>query len=330
MEEKEVEIADYLNTIWKKKWIIILGTVFSMIVAGAASLFMKSIYEIDVIIQPGKFYVESLDGRLEQYVVEEPRQIADKVNHKSYDAMIASELKLDRKILPKIQAEDISNTLLVRIWIRDDDVELSQKILRSLVEYLKVDIDKKITIEINKTDIAIEKAEIAKEKNIKEIEILEKKLVIIAQRKKDILNEMESTRNKIKELEKEQSTVLKRKDRSEVESLGMLLYSNEIQHSLRYYGELNEKLSEERIEEEDVKSRIQEEKTNISFQNNNISNLKEIKERIDYTKVIKDPTPSIDPVFPRKKLIVLIAGILGLMVFIPLAFFIYYIEKRKT
>jgi LPS O-antigen subunit length determinant protein (WzzB/FepE family) len=110
----------------------------------------------------------------------------------------------------------------------------------------------------------------------------------------------------------------------------MLLYSNEIQHSLRYYGELNEKLSEERIEEEDVKSRIQEEKTNISFQNNNISNLKEIKERIDYTKVIKHPTPSIDPVFPRKKLIVLIAGILGLMVFIPLAFFIYYIEKRKT
>lgn len=330
MEETEVEFADYLNTIWKKKWIIIIGTIFSMIVAGAISFLIKSIYEIDVIIQPGKFYVQSQDGKLEQYVVEEPRQIADKVNHKSYDAMIASELKLDKKKFPKILAEDINNTLLVRMWIRDHDVELSQKILHLLVGYLKEDIDKKIDIEINKTDIAIKNAEIAKEKHSKEIEIFKKKLVIIAQRKKDIAKEMESTMTKIKELEREQSAVFKRKNRSEVESLGMLLYSNQIQLSLRYYGELNEKLSRKRIEEEDVKSNIQEEETNISFQNSSILNLKERKGMIDYTKVIKDPTSSIDPIYPRKGLNVLIAGILGLMVFIPVAFFINYIEKRKT
>lgn len=330
MEEKEVYLSDYLNIIWKKKWIIIIGTILSMIVAGVVSFLIKPIYEIDVIVQPGKFFLKSQDGSFEEYVVEEPRQIADKVKYKSYDAIIAFELNIDRKKFPKIMAEDIKNTLLARMWIKDHDVELSQKILHSLVGYLKEDIDKKIDIEIHNVDVGIKSSEIAKEKSIKEIEILGKKLVIIAQRKKDIIKERESAKNKIEDLEREQSKVLKKEKRSEVESLGMLLYSNEIQQSLRYYDYLNEKLSEKRIEEEDMKSKIQEEKTNINFHNNNIENLKEIKGRIDYTKVIKEPTSSTYPISPKKKLNVLIAGILGLMVFIFVAFFINYIEKNKT
>jgi len=110
MEEKEVYLSDYLNTIWKKKWIIITGTILSMIVAGVVSFLIKPIYEIDVIVQPGKFFFKSQNGNFEEYVVEEPRQIADKVKHKSYDAIIASELNIDRKNFPKIMAEDIKNT----------------------------------------------------------------------------------------------------------------------------------------------------------------------------------------------------------------------------
>jgi len=130
-------------------------------------------------------------------------------------------------------------------------------------------------------------------------------------------------------LEKEQLKVLKKENRTEIESLGMLLYSNEIQQSLRYNDLLNEKLSNEKLKEGNVNSDLQVEYASINKIDNTIVNLKERKGRIDYTKIIKEPTSSIYPVSPRKKLNVLIAGILGLMIFTLLAFFLEYI-KRKT
>jgi capsular polysaccharide biosynthesis protein len=56
----------------------------------------------------------------------------------------------------------------------------------------------------------------------------------------------------------------------------------------------------------------------------------EKKGRIDYAQLIKDPTSSLYPISPKKKLNILIAGILGLMIFTILAFFLEYIEKQKN
>jgi len=60
MEEKEIELIDYLNVIWKRKWIIIIGTISCMIVAGTVSFILKPVYEIDTIIQPVNFFVENV------------------------------------------------------------------------------------------------------------------------------------------------------------------------------------------------------------------------------------------------------------------------------
>jgi len=62
---------------------------------------------------------------------------------------------------------------------------------------------------------------------------------------------------------------------------------------------------------------------------NEIGFLNERKGRIDYTQLIKEPTSSISPVSPKKKLNVLIAGILGLFIFTALAFFLDYLEKQR-
>jgi len=110
----------------------------------------------------------------------------------------------------------------------------------------------------------------------------------------------------------------------------MLLYSNEIQQSLQYYNELNELLSSKKIEEEDINLEIENKEEEIKQLENEIENLKERKGRIDYTQLIKEPTSSPSPVSPKKILIVLIAGILGLMIFTMLAFFLEYIEKQKA
>jgi len=75
-------------------------------------------------------------------------------------------------------------------------------------------------------------------------------------------------------------------------------------------------LSRKKIEEEDM--------------NFEIDNLNERKGRLDYAQLIKEPTSSLYPVSPKKKLNVLIASILGLMAFTMLAFFLESLEKHKA
>jgi uncharacterized protein involved in exopolysaccharide biosynthesis len=45
--------------------------------------------------------------------------------------------------------------------------------------------------------------------------------------------------------------------------------------------------------------------------------------------LVKEPTPSLYPVFPRKRVNVALAGVLGLFMFTLVAFFIEYISKEQ-
>lgn len=330
MEEKEVELIDYLIILWKRKWLIVIGALSCIIIALAVSFLLKPVYEIDTLIQPGKLFIEIQAGNFEEFVVESPQQIADKVIHKSYDRWIAAELNLDATKFPELRAENIKDTLLTRIWIRDTEVSQAKRVLEVLVSLIQEELDKKIDIEIANIDSSINASEIEKERRAQEIDILNKKLHIVDQRKKDITHEMASVKTKISELEKEQREVLKKESRSEIESLGLLLYSNEIQQSLQYYDLLNEKLSEERLKEEDINSDLQNERATINKIDNTIANLKERKGRIDKTKVVKEPTSSIYPVSPKKKSSALVACVIGLMIFTMLAFILEYVERKRS
>jgi LPS O-antigen subunit length determinant protein (WzzB/FepE family) len=109
----------------------------------------------------------------------------------------------------------------------------------------------------------------------------------------------------------------------------MLLYSNEIQQSLQYLDSLNERISQKKIEEEGIKLQIEELQNQIKQVENEIDSLNERKGRIDFSEMVKEPTSSLSPVSPNKKLNVIIAGFLGIFLFTILAFFLEYIQKNK-
>ena len=329
MEAKNFELIDYLKVIWERRWLIISGTFLVVVITGITSFLMKPVYEIDTILQPGMSFFQSSDGDFKKFSVEPPIQIADIVRHGSYDVLLAADLETEESEIPNIEAINIRGTYLIRIWLEASDIDFGKKILDNLTMYLKEDMDAKIDVEINNFDTLIKTNEIEKEGSSKEIDILKTKLKIFAQREKNIQMEMESVKNKIQELEKEQLKILKKENRSETESLGMLLFSNEIQQSLYYYDILNEKLSKERKSEADIQSSIQKELSNIAKKDTIIANLKERKGNIEYTKVIKAPTPSTYPKSPKKKLNIILAFILGMMIFTMVAFFIDYLEKSK-
>ncbi len=300
--EGEIELIDFLNIIWKRKWLIILSTLFLVIAAGVISFFLPPKWEIDALIQPSKFLVKTGEGKFEENLIIDPKQIASQINQASYNNKIAAELNLDIRKIPKLKAEDLRDTNLVRISLKEKDVEKAKLILLSLFNLLKTEPDEKVDVEIKRIE-----GEIKSNKN---------KLNIIKQRREEIEKEMSDIRKRIEALEKEQSLSLKKKNRSESESLAMLLYSNEIQQSLVYHNTLNELLSSKKIEEENL--------------NLEIENLNERKGRLDYAQLIKEPTSSASPVSPKKKLIVLITGVLGLLIFTMLAFFLEYLEKQKA
>ena len=239
-------------------------------------------------------------------------------------------------------------THLKRDLDRKIDVEIqnldTQK--KSLENKIK---ERNIAIQDKRNEILTMRNEIKKKEE--EIEAAQNKIKISEERVKNIITEMKEVKSRIDEISEQQKKALAQvREKGEGEALSLLLYSNEVQQNLRYYNLLDEQLSAEKIIQEDLKYTIKRNnldisnmKTEIKKLENDISKIKneietlksqiilleDKKNRIDYAQIIKDPTPSLYPVSPRKKLIVAIAGVLGLMGFTFLAFFIDYVERNR-
>ena len=318
---------DNLNVLWKRKWLILIPTFILVIAVGIISFFTPPKWEVDVLIQPSKYLTRTEAGRLEEVMVTEPAQIASQINQNSYDHLIASELNLDIREFPELKAENLRDTKLVRVTAKENDIEKAKLILSSLFNHLKSELDKKVEIEIKEIDSQIKSKEIEKLGIEEEINANRNKLNIVKNREKEIENEMSDIKKRIDVLDKEQRSNLKKGNRSDSESLAMLLYSNEILQSLTHLNTLNELISRKKIEEEDITLGIENREEKIKQLENEIDNLNERKGRIDHTQLIKEPTSSLSPVSPKTKLNILIVTILGLLIFTAFAFFVEYLGK---
>jgi len=303
MEEQknEIEFIDFLNIIWKRKWLIVLPTLFFIIVVGVISFILPQIWEVDAIIIPSQILVEPLDGRFEEFTFDDPQQITRQINEGAFKELIANELKMDIKDLPKISAENFVDTELIQISVRNKDIEKAKTILNSLFKHLKNELDVKAEIEKTTTE--------------EEIKSFEKNVNIVRQRIEQIETYMKEIRKRIASLENEKRLILKNEMRGEVENLGLLLYSSEIQENIRDYNALNNSLSEKRIEEQELNTELEE-------------RLKKIK-RIKFTQFSKEPTSSLSPVSPNKKLNFLITCFFCLIIFTILAFLLESLGNQK-
>lgn len=326
----DIDLVDLFNVLWKRKLFIIIPTLLIVFVVGIVSSFLPKVWEIDAIIQPSKYVIQTESGSYSEILIADPKQIAEQINKESYNYLVATKLNMDVRKIPVIKAENLKNTHLVLISTREKEVEKAKLILFALFEHLKNELDTKANIEINGIDSQIKSNEIEKIRIEKEIDSYKNMLSIVKQRINDIEKEMNETRKRVVLLEKDQQLSLKKQNRSDSESLGMLLYSNEIQASLRYHNSLNELLSSKKLEEENINLDIKNDQEKIKELENRIDNLKIRKGRIDFTQLVKEPTPSMGPVSPKKKLNILIASILSLAIFTMLALFIENLKRRKN
>jgi capsular polysaccharide biosynthesis protein len=316
-EERDYESVDlmaYANIAWKRRWQIIIPTIVIAVLAGIVSFLLPKIWEVDAIIIPSKFLSQTTAGEFKEILVAPPAQIAGQISQRTYDNLIAAELNIDPRTFPRINAENLRNTNLIRVYVRGKDPQRGRTILLALFNHLKSDFDKKIDVEFSSLNTAIDQ-----KKNT--ISSEEKLLQIADQRIVSTLAEMKATKTRIERLDKEQQRVLSEK-KDGAESLALLLYSNEIQQNLRYVNSLEESINAQRNIMENLRGSINNAKKDITL-------LEDKKARIDYAQLVKDPTPSFYPVSPKKKQNVIIAGFLAFFLSLGIGFFREYLEKQK-
>ncbi len=354
---EDLTINDYFQVLWKRKWQILIPTLFIAGALGILCLFLPKTWQVDAILQPSKFFIKTQQGQFEEVILVPPKQIVSQINEGAYRTFLAASFNLSLMSFPPLRAEIIPDTNLVKIYIKIKDPQRGLEILRTLYGLVKRDFDRKVDGEIRSTDMLISKnkSEIERtqtdidalnvEKNRvrKEIVSAENKLKISEERIRSILEEKKDVKGRVEEIEKQQLSSLKEKSDS-INTLGHLLYSNVVQQNLRYYNDLDESLSRERISQEDHQFKIKDkeeelkkldiqiEKTRkeieIIEKDNQILN--EQKMRLDYVQLIKEPTSSPRPVSPKTSLTILLSLVLGCVVFGMLAFFMEYLKSRKA
>jgi chromosome segregation ATPase len=432
---------DYVEILWKRKWLIIIPTFLITVAIGIWSFMKTPVWEVDAIIQPSKFLSQNAQGEFVEVIVADPKQVAGQINQASYNAIIAAELNIDLRAFPALKAENLKDTKLIRVVIRDSDINRPTKILNSLFRHLKSDFDRRIDVEIKSIDTQIidkesqirgndlsikdkdnlielkklqindryneiktrendikkknndikikeleaQSRDIEKDRIKKEIETDRNKLKISEERQKTIFDEMKSVKIRIEELEKQQQKALAEKLQGG-EAIALLLYFSQVQENLRYHNALEERLSTEKITQENlmlsirdkeeqlrqldnqvsqintqkdtihaeidniqtaiavvkteidkinneivsVRNEIDKIKNSINTLKSDIQLLNNKKARIDFASLVKEPTPSLYPVAPKKKQNVLIAGFLSLVVFCFLALFLNYLKQNRS
>jgi len=203
--------------------------------------------------------------------------------------------------LPKIRAEKLDETNLVRISLRTRNKEVGKRILRTLFELVTEETNAKTEIEIKGLE--------------QEIDNLNKKLELVRQRISELEKDASEIRNRIRRLENEQRSTLQDPSRMETESLTMLLFSNEIQQNQWYLSELKELLNKKTLEEKETIEQINQ--------------LNQRRNRVALTETVKEPIPSLSPASPNRILVISISLIVGILLVILIAFFLEYVESKK-
>lgn len=354
--ENGTDLIAYLEILWKRRGLVILPTVLIALAAGVVSWLLPSRWEVDALIQPSKFFVRSAQGTFTEVVVMDPKQLAGQINQGAYDRLISAELNQPPRTVPKLKAEALKDTKLVRVSLRTADPEKDGPILAALFGRISEELDRKIDVEIKgiTTQIASKESDIKtkgydiRSKNIEietarqEIMTARNKLKISEDRSQGLIAEIRNVRARIEAIEKQQRSMLS-ETQSGVETLGLLLYANEVQQNVRYSNTLEESLSAERNTQEDlrlslrakeqaiqgIKTQIDKIDQEIVALRSDMELLEEQKQRIDHAQLVKEPTVSQAPVSPKKAANVAIGGVLAFFAFSILALFLDAVARRK-
>lgn len=190
--------------------------------------------------------------------------------------------ELDEKVA--VEMENLENDVAgIDSQIKEKEIEIKENENQiALTKLETIDKDSEIKIqdnEIGKTlnsiklkEMDIRSKQIEKEGVQKEIVSIKNKIKIADERIQSLREEMKVVKKRIEELDAQQKKALAVK-KKEGEAINLLLYSNEIQQSLRYYTTMNQDLRDEQMFQEDQRIRVQEQEEHLLLLENDINRI---------------------------------------------------------
>jgi len=173
---EEIDLMDYVKVILKRKWLILILVLVTVIVASVFSFYTPKVYKIDTAIEIGTIAREMV-----REMIEEPAHLEEKIDSDIYVILIGGKLGISENKYPKIKTIHPKNTRLITAEVESSNPELDKNILEEINNLILEDHQGKIKVkkELLEKDIERLKTKITsieEEKKILEakIELLEK------------------------------------------------------------------------------------------------------------------------------------------------------------
>ena len=325
--EDEINLIDYLRVLWRWKWLIIGGTLICAVAAAIISLQMPKIYEISTVIEPG---IAGVKGSGDFVYIDSAASMSGKIGGGVCNRRVEEALQLDPlKTRVGFKSAIIKKTNLIKVtsqWQEGDTdlgVEVTEQLIRLLsddygkiVRHRKGNYDEHIKIKLN----SIENAQ-------DEIKLQQATLGNIEQRKGELMGEIRGVKENTGKIIQQRDILLK--DKNPDKDISILLYSTTIQQNVAYFNQLSDQNYALRVREKETENKIDKLSKTIDDIRVEINTLNLGKGLISNIKVVQEPEVSLSPVKPKKKQIVILAGVVALFMFVFLAFFIEYIKKMR-
>ena len=295
-------------------------------VAAIISLQMPRIYEISTVIEPG---IAGIRGDGSFIYIDSVANISGKIDGGIYNRKIEETLHLDLlKTGVKFKSAIVKKTNVIRVtsqW-QEGDTGLGVKVTGELIHLLSDNYGRIVEQRKGSYDKQI----LIKQNDVKKFEV----------RRQSLMKTLEDTRHRIEGLKREVDAIknntddlitqrdsLLRKGKTGVE-IPLLSYSMSIQQNIFHLNQINNQIYDFREKEKkEAQQEIETLEKDIDTAKVKITALNSNKGLISNIKIIQEPEVSLQPVKPKKKQIVLLAGVVALFMFIFLVFFIEYIKN---
>ena len=299
-EDEGIELIDILNVFFKRKNIIIFGTIIITLIATGIAIVLPKTYKISAIIEPGKRPITDQNGQIiEEKYIESSLSIREAILGGAYNEYLLKKLNISEEQIPKINISVPQKTELLDISIKSNKPQLALSTMNELLGRISNDLQRKILLEKNKVDSEISISEIENQTALEQIKLIE--------------NQINEIKNNIVDLENNRKKAITSIPN---EAMAVLLYSNEIQDGQVYLNELQDKIKEHEMQSKKSLTKI--------------NNLKNKLSLIKTAEVYKSPYIPEKSIGPNRKIIIVAAFITGFILTTMIAFFLEYIKKVKS
>jgi uncharacterized protein involved in exopolysaccharide biosynthesis len=109
MENDSVELIDYLRVIWKRKVLIVLGTLVCTVAIGAVSFIPPLKYKVYSVIEIGRIDLGNVIT-----AIEKPINTKTKIE-RVYSYKIMQELKIPEEEFPRLKIDNPKDTRIIDV-----------------------------------------------------------------------------------------------------------------------------------------------------------------------------------------------------------------------